>query len=52
MLVFRMLSSSSLLMDCSCIAPLTSVVIVIKGFVFQPLFRMSLIKESYLTCFC
>ena len=28
----------NLLMDCSCIAPLTPVVIVMKGFVFHPLF--------------
>ena len=31
-------------MDCSCIAPLTPVVIVTRGFVFHPLFCMLLIN--------
>ena len=48
MLVFGMLSTSNLLMDCLCIAPLTPIVIVIRGFVWHPLFRISLIKGSYL----
>ena len=52
MLVSGMLSSSNLLMDCSCLAPLIPAVIVIRGFVFQPLFRMALIKGLYLACFC
>jgi len=43
---------ASFSMDCSCIAPLTPLVIVIRGFVFQPLFRMSLISGSYFACFC
>jgi hypothetical protein len=38
MLVFENLRLASLLIDCSCIAPLTPIVIVIRGFVFQPLF--------------
>ena len=42
----------NLLIDCSYIAPLTPVVFVIRGFVFQPLFCMALIKGSYLACFC
>ena len=33
-------------------APLTHVVMVIRGFVFHPLFFMSLISGSYLECFC
>ena len=52
MLVFGMLSSSNILMDCSCIDPLTPAVIVTRGFVFQPLFHMALIKGLYLACFC
>ena len=49
---FGILSSSSCLIDCSCIAPLTPAVIVIRGFVFHPLFLISLINGSYLACFC
>ena len=49
---FGMSSSSSCLMDCSCIAPMTPTVIVMRGFVFHPLFRISLINGSYLVCFC
>ena len=52
MLVFGMLRSASLLMDCLCIAPLTLVVIVMRGFVFQPLFRIVFISGLYLACFC
>ena len=51
-LVYGMLSSSNLLMDCLCIASLTPIVIVIRGFIFHPLFRMALIRGSYLACFC
>ena len=47
-----MLRSTNSLMDCSCIAPLTPAVIVMRGFVFQPLFRIALISGSYLACFC
>jgi hypothetical protein len=39
-------------MDCSCIAPLTPPVMVIRGFVFHPLLCMSLINGLYLACFC
>ena len=48
MLVFGMLTPASLLMDCSCIAPLTPAVIVMRGFIFQPLCSMALISGSYL----
>ena len=48
MLDFGILKSSSLLMDCSCIAPLTPVVIVIRGFVFHPLLCIALINGSEL----
>ena len=51
MLVFRISRSASFTMECSCIAPLTPAVIVIKGFVFHPLFRMALISGSYFVCF-
>ena len=51
MLVFGTLISFTLLMDCSCIAPLTHVVIVIRGLMAHPLFCIALIKESYLACF-
>ena len=36
MLDFGILRLVNLLMDCSCIAPLTPVVIVTRGFVFHP----------------
>ena len=39
-------------MDCSCITPLTPAVIVIRGFVFQPLFCILLISGLYFACFC
>jgi hypothetical protein len=47
MLVFGMLRSSSFLMNCSCMAPLTHVVRVIRELVFHPLFFMSLISAKY-----
>ena len=49
---FGMSSSSSCLMYCLCIAPLTPAVIVMRGFVFHHFFRISLINGSYLVCFC
>ena len=52
MLVFGIFRLASWLIDCSCIAPLTLVVIVIRGFVFQPLFCIVLISGSYFACFC
>ena len=45
---FGILRSFSLLMECSCMAPLTPAVIVIRGFVFQPVLCMWLISGSYL----
>ena len=52
MLVLGSLRLASFSMDCSCIAPLTHVVIVMRGFVFQPLFHMVLISGSNFACFC
>ena len=52
MLVFGILRLASFSMDCSCIAPLTPVVIVTKGIVFHPLFCIVLISGSYVVCFC
>ena len=52
LLVFGILRSISFSMDCTCIAPLTPVVIMIRGFVSQPLFCMVLINELYFACFC
>ena len=49
---FGMSSSSSCLMDCSCIAPMTPAANVMRGFMFHHLFRISLINRSYLFCFC
>ena len=39
-------------MDCLCIALRTPAVIVMRGLVFHPLFRISLISGLYLDCFC
>ena len=52
MLDFGILRLIHLLMDCSCIATLTPTVIVMRGFVFHPLFCMLLINELYLACMC
>ena len=52
MLEFGIFGLVNLLMDCSCIAPLTPVVIVTRGFIFQPLFCILLINGSYLACLC
>ena len=49
---FGMLRSSNFLMDCSCIAPRTLAIMIIRGFVFHPLLCMSFISGSYLACFC
>ena len=40
------------LLKCSCIAPLTPAMMVMRGLVFNPLFCMMLISESYLVCLC
>ncbi len=39
-------------MECSCMAPLTPAVMVMRGLVFHPLFCIALISGSYLVCFC
>ena len=52
MLDFGISRSSKILMDFSYIAPLTHAVMVIRGFIFHPLFCMALISGSYLACFC
>ena len=43
---------ASLLIKCLCIAPLTHIVIVMRGLVFHLLFCMVLISGSYLVCLC
>ena len=50
MLVFGILRLDNLVMECSWIAPLTPVVIVMRGFVFSPWFRMFSINGLYLAC--
>ena len=42
----------SLMIECSYIAPVTLVVIVIRGLVCHPLFCMVVIIGSYLVCLC
>ena len=39
-------------MKCSWMAPLTPVVMVMRGLVFHPLFRMLSFSGSYLACLC
>jgi hypothetical protein len=39
-------------MECSCMAPLTHAVMVMRGLVFQPLFWMVLFSGSYLARLC
>ena len=39
-------------MKCSCMAPLTPTVMVMRGLVFHPIFCIALISRSYLLCFC
>ena len=52
MLVFEILRLVSFSMECSCMAPLTPVVMVMRRLVFHPLFFMVLISGSYLVCLC
>jgi hypothetical protein len=47
--IFRLFSFS---MECSCMAPLTPVVMVMRGLIFHPLFCIALISGSNLVCFC
>ena len=52
MLDFGIFNFLSLSMECSCMAPLTPAVMVIRGLVVHPLFWMVLFSGSYLACFC
>ena len=52
MLDFGIFSFVSLSMECSCMAPLTRVVMVMRGSVFHPLFRMVSFSGSNLACSC
>jgi hypothetical protein len=47
--IFRLVNFS---MECSCMAPLTPVVMVMRGLVFHPLFSIALISDSYLARGC
>ena len=47
--IFRL---ASLLMECSCIASRTPIVMVMRRLVYHPWFCMVLISESYLVCSC
>ena len=42
----------SLSMECSCMAPLTPAMMVMRGSEFHPLFRMVSFSGSYLACLC
>ena len=52
MVGLRMLMLISLFMECSCMAPLTQVVIVMRGLTSPPLFRRVFISGLYLVCLC
>lgn len=52
MVDFGNLGLACLLMDCSSIAPLTLVVMLMRGLVFHPLFFMVLISGSYFVHLC
>ena len=52
MLVLEIFSLVRLSIECSCMAPLTLAVMVMRGLVFHPLFCMVLISGSYLVCLC
>ena len=52
MLFFGIFSLVSWSIECSWIAPLIPVVMVIRGLIFQPLFCMVLLSGSYLVCLC
>ena len=51
-MVLGIFSLVSFSMECSCMAPLTHFVMVMRGLVFHPLFCIALISGSYLVCFC
>ena len=52
MLDFGILSFVSLSMECSCMAPLTLVVMVMRGLVFHLLLWIVSFSVSYLACLC
>jgi hypothetical protein len=52
MLVLRIFNLVRLSIECSYMAPLTLVVMVMRGLVFRPLFYMVLISGLYLVCLC
>jgi len=52
MLFFGIFSLVSWSMECSCMAPLTPAVMVMRGLTLHPLLCMSLINGSYLVCLC
>ena len=47
---FGILRLVNLLMECSCMAPFTLAIMVIRGLVFHPSFCMVLNNGSYLVC--
>jgi hypothetical protein len=49
---FGIFSLVNFSMECSCMAPLTPTVMVMRGLVFHALFCIVLISGSYLVCFC
>ena len=49
---FEMFRLARFLMECSCMAPRTLAVMVMRGSIFHLLFCMVLISVSYLVCFC
>ena len=51
-LVLGILRFVSFSIECSCIAPLTLAVMVMRRLVFHSLLCMALISGSYLVCFC
>ena len=50
MVGFGSFKLTSLLIECSCMAPLTPIVMVMRGLIFHPLFYKILIRGSYLLC--
>ena len=49
---FGILILVSFLMECSCMASVTLVVMVVRGFTFHPLFCMVFISGLYVECLC
>ena len=52
MVDFGMFNWASLLMECSCMAPLAPAVMVMRGFVCHPRLCIVLMSGSYLLCLC